>query len=343
MFIAEEVREIMSKLGIRRFNQLIGHSELLQQVKDFDHWKAKYLNISNIIRRPDIPHLLPVYNTEKQKNQIRDILDFNLLELCRKAINKKQQVRFSMLINNTNRTIGTMLSSEIATKYGLEGLPDNTIHIDFEGSAGQSFGAFLSKGITFHLEGDANDYVGKGLSGGKIIIEPHEKSKLIPEENIIVGNVVLYGAISGEAYFNGIACERFCVRNSGAIAVVEGVGDHGCEYMTGGRVVILGATGKNFAAGMSGGIAYVWDINNNFERLYNREMVELFKVDNETDEIELKTIIENHFHYTNSGVAKNILEHWNDEMKRFIKVFPTNYRHVLEQSKNKEAAESVSI
>ena len=343
MFIAEEVREIMSQLGIRRFDQLIGHSELLQQVKDFDHWKAKYLNISNIIRRPDIPHLLPVYNTEKQKNQIRDILDFKLSELCRKAINKKQQVRFSMLINNTNRTVGTMLSSEIATKYGLEGLPDNTIHVDFEGSAGQSFGAFLSKGITFRLEGDANDYVGKGLSGGKIIIVPHEKSKLIPEENIIVGNVVLYGAISGEAYFSGIACERFCVRNSGAVAVVEGVGDHGCEYMTGGRVVILGGTGKNFAAGMSGGIAYVWDINNNFERLYNREMVELFKVDNETDEIELKTIIENHFHYTNSGVAKNILEHWNDERKRFIKVFPTNYRHVLEQSKNKEAAESVSI
>lgn len=330
-FLATEVREIMAQLGIRRFDQLVGRSELLEQIQGIDHWKAKYLNLSNVVHRPDSPHYLPVYHAEKQEHNIGDVLDHKLSELCRKAIKYKMPVRFSTLINNTNRTIGTMLSAEIARKYGLEGLPENTIHVDFEGSAGQSFGAFLSHGVTFNLEGDANDYVAKGLSGGKIIISPESSSKLVAEKNIIVGNVVLYGAISGEAYFRGIAGERFAVRNSGARAVVEGIGDHGCEYMTGGRVAVLGHAGRNFAAGMSGGIAYVYNEKGDFEKLYNPEMVELYKIENEEDERELRNMIEDHLHYTNSEVAKRLLSDWNNEVRKFIKVLPTDYKRVLEE------------
>ena len=224
-----------------------------------------------------------------------------------------------------------MLSSEIARKYGLAGLPEDTIKIKFEGSAGQSFAAFLSRGVTLTLEGDSNDYVGKGLSGGKVIVYPPKKAVFVPEENILVGNVVLYGAVCGEAYFRGIAGERFCVRNSGAITVVEGVGDHGCEYMTGGRAVILGRTGRNFAAGMSGGIAYVWDVDGQFKTRCNMGMVELFPVDHETDIQELKQLIENHAQYTDSSVAKRILGNWKKTPPQFVKVYPTDYRWVVEQ------------
>lgn len=335
-FIAEEVRELMASLGIRRFNQLIGRSDFLEQVKEIDHWKAKYLDLTAVLHRPDIPYKVPLYNSETQENQLQNVLDNRLIESSKKAVNNQIPVRFACLINNTNRTTGTMLSSLIATKYGLAGLKEDTIQVDFEGSAGQSFGAFLAKGVTFRLEGDSNDYVGKGLSGGKIIIVPHPESGFIPEENIIAGNVVLYGAIKGELYLRGRTGERFAVRNSGANAVVEGIGDHGCEYMTGGRVTILGDTGRNFAAGMSGGIAYVWNKKGDFEKLCNTEMVDLFELKNSNDILELRNMIERHFNYTESSVAKNILDNWKDESKYFIKIFPKDYQRVLAETGENE-------
>jgi glutamate synthase domain-containing protein 3 len=266
----------------------------------------------------------------QQEHGLEEALDNKLIELCRKSIEDKAQVRFHSIINNTNRTVGTMLSSEIAKRYGMAGLRSDTIQVDFTGTAGQSFGAFLSHGITFRLEGDANDYVGKGLSGGKIIIMPPADSPFAPEENVIAGNVVLYGAIKGEMYLRGIAGERFAVRNSGAKAVVEGVGDHGCEYMTGGRVVVLGDVGRNFAAGMSGGIAFVWDRNRMLEKLYNPGMVELFPVEQDEDIAELRQLIERHFRYTSSYLARHIMRDWNYCLTQFVKVYPTEYRRVQE-------------
>lgn len=338
MFIAQEVREIMASLGVRKFDQLIGRTELLEQVRNIEHWKAKHLDLTNILHRPDTPFKMPLYNSEKQKHAIDNILDRKLIDLCKMSISNKTASNFSYPIKNTDRATGTMLSSEIARRYGLEGLPEDTIQIHFDGSAGQSFGAFLAKGITLYLNGDSNDYTGKGLSGGKIIVTTPANTGLVPKENILIGNVALYGAISGEAYFNGAAGERFAVRNSGANAVVEGVGDHGCEYMTGGRVIILGSTGRNFAAGMSGGIAYVYDKGKEFEKNCNLEMVELYPVE-ETDDIkELKSLIEKHFVYTKSEVAESILKNWEEELKHFVKVFPEDYKRVLEEQKNEEAS-----
>ncbi len=331
LFIAEEVREIMAKLGVRKFDDLIGRTDLLEKRSDIKHWKAKHINLTTILHRPDVPAEVELFNASKQNHNLEKSTDVKLIELCKKAIYKKNPVRFSSLINNSNRAVGTMLSSIIAKKYGLKGLPSDTIQIDFEGSAGQSFGAFLSKGITLRLEGDANDYVGKGLSGGKIIITTQEDDRLVPEKNIIVGNVVLYGAIKGEMYINGKAGERFAVRNSGAKVVVEGIGDHGCEYMTGGRVVILGEVGRNFAAGMSGGLAYVWDKNKRFIKKHNNEMVNLYTVNSKKHEQELKSLIEKHFEYTNSKVAKGILANWKKSLTQFVKVFPKDYQRVLKK------------
>ncbi len=335
-FLAQEVREIMAELGIKNFDALIGRSDMMEQVDEVDHWKAKYLDLTNILHRPDVPARMPIYNSSKQEHNIQKWEENRFIEACKKAISKKVPARFGYVLNNTNRTVGTVLSSKIASLYGLEGLPEDTIQIDFEGSAGQSFGAFLSHGVSFRLEGDANDYVGKGLSGGKIIITPHEESGLIPEENIIVGNVVLYGAIKGEMYLRGQAGERFAVRNSGASAVVEGIGDHGCEYMTGGRIVVLGETGRNFAAGMSGGIAYIWDKNKTFGKLYNPEMVDLFDIEDEKDQSELHSLIQNHLHYTHSTVAGKILDNWTAELENFIKIFPRDYQRVLAEQNNEE-------
>ena len=329
-FIGEEVREIMAELGFRTFEEIIGRVDLLETDELIDHWKAKGLNLTSVLHRPDVPYSKPVRHAARQDHELRKALDNRLISACRKSLERKEPVRFSVDINNTNRTVGTMLSSYIAKKYGLNGLKEDTIQIDFIGTAGQSFGAFLANGITFYLEGDANDYVGKGLSGGKIIIIPQEKSGYKAEDNIIVGNVVLYGAVLGEMYINGQAGERFAVRNSGATAVVEGVGDHGCEYMTGGKVVVLGEVGKNFAAGMSGGIAYVWDKSRSFRSLYNSEMVELFDIDNKDDQKELRQLIEKHYQYTNSEVAKEILTDWEANLKSFIKVYPNDYRRVVE-------------
>jgi len=332
-FVAQEVREIMAELGFRKFDDLVGRVDMLHTDDLITHWKAKGLDLTNILHKPDVPAHVAIRHVEKQDHGLKDALDNRLIESCREAIDNKKFTSFDCQIKNTNRTVGTMLSSEIARKYGLAGLPKGCIEIKFKGSAGQSFGAFLAHGVDLSLEGDANDYVGKGLSGGRIVIYPPKNATFVPEENILIGNVVLYGAIKGEAYFRGLAGERFCVRNSGAQAVVEGVGDHGCEYMTGGRVVVLGKTGRNFAAGMSGGIAYVWDKHGDFDKKCNMEMVELFKVEDADDRNELKQLIENHLKFTNSTVAQGILNDWEKSVNQFVKVFPTDYRQVLEEAK----------
>ena len=259
-----------------------------------------------------------------------------LLELAKPALEKGEAVKIELPIINTDRTVGTILSNELAKAHGAELLPEDTVKIKFNGSAGQSLGAFLAKGVSIELEGDANDYVGKGLSGGKLTIYPPKVSTFAPEENIIVGNVCLYGATRGKAFFRGCAAERFCVRNSGAIAVVEGVGDHGCEYMTGGRVVILGSTGRNFAAGMSGGVAYIWDPDNTFPANCNMEMVELEKVEDAEDIVELQDLIEEHARRTGSTVAAEVLDHWSTTLGQFVKVMPTDYKRVLLERKQAE-------
>jgi len=261
------------------------------------------------------------------------VLDYHLIELSKPAIEKGEKVIISNLIRNTDRTVGAMLSGEISMKYGAEGLPDGTISAEFKGSAGQSFGAFLAKGVQFKLYGDSNDYLGKGLSGGRIIVVPPDGTEYAPEENIIIGNTVMYGATSGEVFINGVAGERFCVRNSGATAVIEGVGDHCCEYMTGGRTVVLGKTGRNFAAGMSGGIAYVLNVAGNFDFFCNMGMVELSLVEEPSDIRELKGLIEKHLNYTNSPLASRILDNWAEYQQKFIKVIPFEYKKVLEEEK----------
>lgn len=333
-FIAQEIREIMAELGFKKFEEMVGRVDRLDTAEAIDHWKAKGIDLTNILHKADVPSNVAIRHSDKQDHALEKALDNQLIEKSKDAIENQKPVQFDSKIFNINRTVGTMLSSTIARKYGLAGLPKDTIRIKFDGSAGQSFGAFLANGVTLTLEGEANDYVGKGLSGGKIIIYPHPKSKLVPEENIIVGNVVLYGAILGEVYFRGLAGERFAVRNSGALAVVEGIGDHGCEYMTGGRVVILGSTGRNFAAGMSGGIAYVWDRDGSFSSKCNKGMVELFPVKEKDDVEELCTLIQNHFNYTKSTVAKQVLEQWDKILPQFVKVYPTDYRRVLEEANN---------
>ncbi|MCC6759492.1 MAG: glutamate synthase large subunit [Candidatus Omnitrophica bacterium] len=332
MFVAEEVRELMAEYGFRKFDELIGRVDCLETRELIDHWKAKGLDLTNILHKPDVPPEVAIHHVSRQDHGLEKALDNELISQCKEAIANKKPVQFSSPIHNTNRTVGTMLSAEIARAYGLAGLPDNTIQIKFEGSAGQSFGAFLAHGVTLTLEGDSNDYVGKGLSGGHIIIYPSPKATFVAEDNIIVGNVVLYGAIMGEAFFRGMAGERFCVRNSGAHTVVEGVGDHGCEYMTGGRVVVLGPTGRNFAAGMSGGLAYVWDPKGEFKSRCNLGMVELFPVSDAADEKELKTLIEKHAKATGSAVAKKILADWSKTLAQFVKVYPTDYRKIVEEA-----------
>ena len=343
--VAEEARELMAELGVRRFSELIGRTELLDMKKGIEHWKAKGLDFSRIFKMPDMPTDVARYNSEKQDHGLEKALDNRLIELARPALERGEKVSIDMPIRNGNRTVGTMLSHEIARRYGHEGLPDGTIHARFAGSAGQSFGAFLAKGVTLDLIGDTNDYCGKGLSGGRIIVSPSPKFRGDPTENIITGNVVLYGAIAGEAYFRGVAGERFAVRNSGATAVVEGVGDHGCEYMTGGTVAVLGVTGRNFAAGMSGGIAYVLDLHGEFVKRCNTAMVDLEPVLTESeqqgklshelwhkgqaDEVILKDMIERHAKLTNSRRAREILEKWADYRPRFVKIFPKEYRRAL--------------
>jgi len=336
-FIAEEVREIMAQLGIRKFDDLIGRVDLLETDAAVDHWKAAGVDLSNIFYKPDVAENVAIRHVVQQDHSnIADVLDHELIRQCRPALDNQSKVRLDFPIGNTDRTTGAMLSYHVSVKYGEEGLPDDTIRVHFKGSAGQSFGAFLAPGITFHLEGDANDYLGKGLSGGTIIVHPAAESTIVPEENIIAGNVVLYGAISGRAYLRGIAGERFCIRNSGCHAVVEGVGEHGCEYMTGGVVVILGDAGRNFAAGMSGGIAYVLDRNRNFNIHCNTGMVDLVRVEEKEDIDTLRRLIEEHQRFTQSTVAAGVLKEWETFLPQFVKVYPRDYKRVLEERRRRE-------
>jgi glutamate synthase (NADPH) large chain len=358
-FVAEEVRELMAQMGIRKFDGLIGRSDLLDMKHGIDHWKAQGLDFSRVFHQPKVAASVSRHHTDTQDHALEKALDNQLIAQAQNALNNKQAVAITSDICNVNRTVGAMLSHEVAKRYGQAGLPDGTISVKFSGTAGQSFGAFLARGISFELRGEGNDYVGKGLCGGRISIMPPGDSKLVTHENIIVGNTVLYGATSGECYFSGVAGERFAVRNSGAIAVVEGLGDHGCEYMTGGMVIVLGQTGRNFAAGMSGGVAYVLDEDGGFEKRCNLSMVSLESVPaeaeaSETGEVEshgrvhfnhldqadehaLREQIEKHLRYTGSPRARHILDNWSTYLHKFTKVMPTEYRRALQEMAAQQA------
>jgi glutamate synthase (NADPH/NADH) large chain len=337
-FVARDVREYMAQLGFRTFDEMVGHSERLEMRRAIDHWKAHNLDFSRILFQPQVPKSTLRTCQISQEHKVEKSLDSTtLIPLCEPALARGEAVEASLPIRNVNRVVGTTLGSEVTRRYGGAGLPEDTIKLHFTGSAGQSFGAFVPNGVTLTLEGDANDYIGKGLSGGKIVLFPARDSKFVAEENIITGNVAFYGATSGEAYIRGIAGERFCVRNSGVTAVVEGVGDHGCEYMTGGRVVIIGKTGRNFAAGMSGGVAYILDesgeggaAGGGFERVCNKEMVQLFPLSDPKEAAEIRRLLERHVEYTGSARAKALLDDWQTTVSRFIRVVPNDYRRVLE-------------
>ncbi len=321
-YVAEELREIMAQLGFRTVNEMVGRTDALEFDDVSSHWKARHIDLSPILYRPEVGPDVKMYKCEEQNHGLGRSLDNKLIDLARAAIEHGAKVSCELPIINVNRTVGTMLSGEVAKRHGQAGLPDETIHFKFTGSAGQSFGCFLAHGITLELEGDANDYLGKGLSGGRIILYPPRKSTFKPEQNIIAGNVICYGAIDGEVYIRGVVGERFCVRNSGVHAVVEGVGDHACEYMTGGRVVVIGPTGRNFAAGMSGGIAFVYDDNGSFPRMCNKDQVEMERL-TRPEEIELvRKLLENHVKYTKSTVAAGILADWEREQQYFVQRDP---------------------
>ncbi len=330
-FIAEEARELMAKLGFRTINEMIGRTDKLNPKAAIDHWKTKGLDFSKILYQPEAAPDVGRFCQIPQDHGLDKALDnTTLLKLCEPTLSKGEKVRASLPIQNINRVVGTILGSELTRRYGVEGLPPDTIHLKFTGSAGQSFGAFVPRGMTLELEGDSNDYLGKGLSGGKIIVYPPKRSTFKPEENIIIGNVAFYGATSGEAYIHGMAGERFCVRNSGVHAVVEAVGDHGCEYMTGGKVVVIGPTGRNFAAGMSGGIAYVLDPAGNFPTLCNKQMVELERLERREEIEEVRAMIDCHRQYTQSERAKQILDLWDEMVPKFVKIMPKDYKRVLQ-------------
>ncbi|MCX5697994.1 MAG: glutamate synthase large subunit [Candidatus Omnitrophica bacterium] len=337
-FVAQELREIMAALGIRRLQEMVGRTEFLEVDRGILPWKARQIDFSRILYKPEAIEGVDTHCTRKQAHGLEDVLDLKLIALANNALENAQKIRVELPINNTNRTAGAMLSGKVCKIYGEEGLPEDTIYYKFNGIAGQSFGAWLAKGVTFELEGMANDYVGKGISGGKLIIYPDKKTSYKSEENIIIGNTAFYGAITGEAYIRGKAGERFCIRNSGLMSVVEGIGDHGCEYMTGGRVIVLGSTGRNFAAGMSGGIAYVYDLNNDFRNKCNTEMVALEKL-SEEDVSTVKNLLANHYRYTQSTAAKKILDTFYNESKRFIKVMPLEYKRILQAREIEEELE----
>ena len=336
-FITQELREIMAELGYRTINEMVGQVDALTMRENINHWKYKNLDLSDVLYKEPAEAGVGLYQTEAQDHLMSEVLDWQLLAAAKPAIEKKEKVKASFPIKNTDRTTGTIVSNEITKVHKAEGLPEDTIHFKFNGTAGQSFGAFNTNGVTLELEGDANDYFGKGLSGAQLIVYPDKKASFVPEENIIIGNVAFYGATSGNAYIRGKAGERFAVRNSGATVVVEGIGDHGCEYMTGGLALILGKTGRNFAAGMSGGIAFIYDVENNFEVLCNKEMVELEAPDKE-DELMLKKLIQAHFDKTGSAVAKFILADFENQLKQFVKVFPSDYKKALAKQKSKLVA-----
>jgi glutamate synthase domain-containing protein 2/glutamate synthase domain-containing protein 3 len=343
-FVAQELREYMAELGFRTVDEMVGRVDRLEVRTAVEHWKAKGLDFSAILLPPDDRRKSPLRRVRPQEHEVGKALDHEIMGYARAALDRKEPVRIELPIRNVHRTVGALLSGEITRRYGAAGLPDDTIHLLFQGSAGQSFGAFLAPGVTMHVQGDANDYLAKGMSGGRIIVTPPEGAGFLPHKNVIVGNVVLYGATGGEAYFHGVAGERFAVRNSGAKAVVEGVGDHGCEYMTGGVVVVLGPTGNNFAAGMSGGLAYVYDETELFDTRCNLDMVDVESVWQEEDVRRLRNMIESHFRYTGSPRAAQILENWDSRLPLFVKIMPIEYRKSLERMRLEEEmnAESVS-
>jgi glutamate synthase (NADPH/NADH) large chain len=335
-FVATEVREYLAQLGFKTLQEAVGQVEMLDARVAVDHWKARGLDISPILATPQNPYNQTPFKSTEQDHGLVDALDHQLIVACEKSLNDAIPTEHDFQINNTNRTVGTMLGYEITKRYGANGLPDATIKLRFKGSAGQSFGAFVPNGVEMRLEGDSNDYLGKGLSGGRIILHPDARAKFVAHENVIAGNVIGYGATSGEIFISGTVGERFCVRNSGATAVVEGLGDHGCEYMTGGRVVVLGTTGRNFAAGMSGGIAFVYDADNEFGSRVNTELVDLVALENQ-DVNWLKTVISRHFELTGSVRAQEILRDWKSSFAKIRKVLPRDYARVIaEQSKNKK-------
>ena len=338
-FVAEHLREIMAQLGFRTVNEMVGRVDKLETRKAIEHWKAKDLDLTNLLHKPEVPEWVATYRCQAQDHGLEKALDHKLIELAKEALEDKTPVHIELPIHNPYRTVGGMLSGEISKRYGEDGLPENTICVHFKGSAGQSFGAFLARGVSFTLEGDSNDYLAKGLSGGHIVAYPPQNSTFTPEENIIVGNVVLYGATGGKVFIRGIAGERFAVRNSGAHTVVEGVGDHGCEYMTQGLVVVLGRTGRNFAAGMSGGFAYVLDEDGRFRSRCNQEMVDLEPVVEDEDLTNLHGLIMEHFEHTGSAKAQRVLSGWDEMLPKFVKVFPRAYRRVLEEQKRKKQGE----
>ena len=338
-FIAEHLRQIMAQLGFRTVNEMVGRVDKLQAREAIEHWKANGIDLTQLLHKPEVPKRVATYHCQDQDHGLDKALDHKLIDACSKALERKTPVTLELPIQNSSRTVGAMLSGEISRKYGEAGLPEDTIKVHFKGSAGQSFGAFLAQGVSFTLEGDSNDYLAKGLSGGRIVVYPPIESTFVAEENIIVGNVVLYGATRGKVFIRGIAGERFAVRNSGAHTVVEGVGDHGCEYMTGGIVVVLGKTGRNFAAGMSGGFAYIFDEDGTFSTRCNQEMVDLEPVVDESELSYLRLLVQEHFDCTGSSNADKILKAWNQMAPMFVKIFPRDYRRVLEERKHKQEQE----
>jgi len=364
-FLVDEVRELMAQLGFRTFDEMIGRADRLDMRRAIHHWKARGLDFTRLLTMPLTPADVATFHCEEQDHGLATALDHRLIAQAQPALESGQSVQIETVVRNTDRTVGAMLSGQVARRYGHPGLPDDTIHIALQGTAGQSFGAFLARGVTLDLRGEANDYVGKGISGGRIVIAPDPTSHLRAESNIIVGNTVLYGAVAGECYFRGVAGERFAVRNSGALAVVEGTGDHGCEYMTGGVVVVLGRTGRNFAAGMSGGIAYVLDETGDFALRANKAMVAL-EVLNDPEETlktrispdewdnlaravlpedmlrhdahRLQILVARHYLYTGSEPARRVLENWHDLLPKFVKIMPTDYRRALQDMQAKARA-----
>jgi glutamate synthase (ferredoxin) len=328
-FVAQELREIMANLGFRTIDEMVGKVEKLDRNKAIQHYKSKGIDLTPILHKVEVAEGVQLFNTSNQDHQLEKALDFEIINKAHPALFRKEPTVLDLNINNENRAVGAILSNEISKIYGSQGLPDNTLKINFTGSAGQSFAAFATKGLTLNVIGNTNDYLGKGLSGAKVAIRVPDESTIVPEENIIIGNVALYGATSGEVYINGKAGERFCVRNSGAAAVVEGIGDHGCEYMTGGVAVILGDVGRNFGAGMSGGIAYVYDPEKSFKNRCNREGLNLDPLSDDSDLSELNQLIENHYNATLSPLAQRILEEWETAQKDFVRVFPEEYKQAL--------------
>ncbi|MBF0195012.1 MAG: glutamate synthase subunit alpha, partial [Magnetococcales bacterium] len=335
-FIANDVRQIMADMGFRTIDEMIGRVDCINTKTAINHWKAQGLDFTSILEKPDVPSNIAIRQVQTQDHAIDKVIDHKLMELADRAFETLQPISIRLPILNTDRSVGAMLGGAISKQFGASGLPEDTININFEGVAGQSFGAFNVGGVSLHIAGSANDYVGKGMSGGRIVVHPSPKSDIVAADNIIVGNTLLYGATGGEAYFSGLAGERFAVRNSGAIAIVEGVGDHGCEYMTGGVVVVLGPTGRNFGAGMSGGIAFVLDQDKKFESLCNPAMIDLQKVESAEDKAQLKALIKKHKKYTNSRVAKRLLKDWDNTLNQFVKVMPYEYQRVLAEMKARE-------